>query len=233
MHSTFKTKRTLADAIVRAILAEPERQPGAQECFACGRAYRGRSRFCSDNCIAAFDAGVRYDPDYASKNNPIWYSLPIGQHGFLIECAGCKKSFDSRGLRCCSVDCERDYRRKQELEAELADDPFRVVKRTCAECGRDLPNWRNGRRVSTATKFCSDKCRKSAGRRGSDQNPVLSGETAKKCPENGGSHKVVSQPTSAAEGRFADFPVISRWEPCPNPDPDFPEIPEFLRRVLP
>jgi hypothetical protein len=36
----------------------------------------------------------------------------------------------------------------------------RPVKRKCEApgCDRDIPNWRNGRRVSKATRFCSDKC---------------------------------------------------------------------------
>jgi hypothetical protein len=40
------------------------------------------------------------------------------------------------------------------LDAELADDPFRAVKRACLECGGPIANWRNGRRVSKA-KFRS------------------------------------------------------------------------------
>jgi predicted amidophosphoribosyltransferase len=50
------------------------------------------------------------------------YCLPIGRIGFLVGCCGCGRQFDSHGLRCCS-DCERTFRRKQELDAELADDP--------------------------------------------------------------------------------------------------------------
>jgi hypothetical protein len=40
-------------------------------------------------------------------------------------------------------------------------DMDKPVKRKCErpECGRQIPNWRNGRRVSKATRFCSDECR--------------------------------------------------------------------------
>ena len=63
--------------------------------------------------------------------------------------------------------CERAYRHKRELDVDLAHDPFRVVKRECQ--GQAVPmifwNWRNGRRVSSATKFCSPRCQhKAAGK---------------------------------------------------------------------
>jgi hypothetical protein len=31
-------------------------------------------------------------------------------------------------------------------------------KRKCQSCGVNIPNWRKGRRVSKATRFCSDRC---------------------------------------------------------------------------
>jgi hypothetical protein len=55
-------------------------------------------------------------------------------------------------------------RRKQELDVELADDPFRAVKRACLECGGPITNWRNGRRVSKATKFCQPSCQRKAAK---------------------------------------------------------------------
>jgi hypothetical protein len=85
-----------------------------------------------------------------------------GTHGFLINCACCGGSFDSKGLRCCSTECERRYRDHSEndnLIAEVRMAP--PVRRQCARegCGRNIPTWRNGRRVSKATRFCSDGCR--------------------------------------------------------------------------
>jgi hypothetical protein len=81
--------------------------------------------------------------------------------GYTIKCAGCSKEFVSRGLRCCSTDCERRYCERQrnlETMAELGIEP--AAKRVCAGpgCSAVIPKWRKGRRVSSATRFCSPKC---------------------------------------------------------------------------
>jgi hypothetical protein len=84
--------------------------------------------------------------------------------------------------------CERAYRHKRELDVDLAHDPFRVVKRECQ--GQAVPmifwNWRNGRRVSSATKFCSPRCQHKAARKAetlrSEGQAVLNVQTAKKRP---------------------------------------------------
>jgi len=126
-------------------------------------------------------------------------------------------------------ECERKLSRKQELDVELEADPFRVAKRKCADCGADIPNWRNGRRVSAATRFCSDRCRKSAARMVDGPDPVLSAETAKKCPKNKGFLGVKSRPTKVETRPTALVP--SRWEPAPDIDPvGVPDLPDFLRR---
>jgi hypothetical protein len=180
-------------ALARQILAERKAPTGKiqQICLACGRPYTdGDSRFCHPRCRDAFDAGLpAYEPIDISK----YYSLPMGPTGFRIKCACCKANFDSKGLRCCSPDCERDFRRKQELNAELKEDPFRVQKRQCEGCGGPIPNWRKGRRVSTATKFCSSRCRdrrrRNANLASDSPQADLPRETAKKCPENGASRR--------------------------------------------
>lgn len=161
-------KRTdrLAAAIKADLLAERTAVKKAQECFTCGRPFLNpHSRFCHERCREAFDAGLGpYDPDYASKNNPRWYSLPMGPRGFMITCKGCNRPFDSVGLRCCSIECDRKHR----LNLEVADHPFRIEKRKCESCGGDIPNWRKGRRVSKAVRFCSRRC--------GDQNRQKRGE---------------------------------------------------------
>ena len=162
-------------------------------CFSCGRSFlysattaNDFGRFCSARCREWFDAG---NPAHRPLDTSKLFNLPIGPHGFLISCAGCNNRFDSKGLRCCSPDCERRLGRKRELDAVLKEDPFRVVKRKCAGCGGDIPNWRNGRRVSSSTRFCNAVCQrkaaKNAGLASGDQNPVLDVQTAKKCPPNG------------------------------------------------
>jgi hypothetical protein len=138
-------------------------------CFSCGQSmiYRGpqgddSGRFCSSRCRDWFDAGnPPYDSHYASKSNPLWYGLLMGQHGFLINCASCSKKFDSKGLRCCSIECERRCREREGNAAVMAEVGMEAAaKRPCEACGGPIPNWRNGRRVSKATRFCSPACRR-------------------------------------------------------------------------
>jgi hypothetical protein len=229
----------LEQAITRDLLRPAHKAPSTPACFACGRnyTYRGPNgddsgRFCSSRCREAYDAGfpryepLDYDKLYRFRSGEL---MPIGPTGFFIDCASCRKRFDSRGLRCCSIECERKLSRKQELDVELEADPFRVAKRKCADCGADIPNWRNGRRVSAATRFCSDRCRKSAARMVDGPDPVLSAETAKKCPKNKGFLGVKSRPTKVETRPTALVP--SRWEPAPDIDPvGVPDLPDFLRR---
>jgi hypothetical protein len=189
--------------LAHALLRDREKQPSrpAPSCFTCGRAFARRDgRFCSSYCRHAFDRGVRaYEPPDPDR----FYSLPKGRHGFLISCANCRTRFDSPGWACCSIECAREYRRKRELEAELKDDPFRAVKRKCLDCGGDIPNWRKGRRVSKATKFCSPRCKgrhvKSTRAAPDSPKPVLARETAKKPPSNGLRRKGDAAPSPSAE----------------------------------
>jgi hypothetical protein len=165
----------LADAIARDLMREAPRRE-APACHACGRAmtYRGPAgdnsgRFCSDNCRELYDAAgfPAYDPTYAHKGNPRWYSLPVGKHGFLIDCAGCGKSFDSCGLRCCSPECERTYRDRGAIERLKAEAGVEFEsklgpKRKCERegCGNDIPRWRKGRSVRKTARFCSPECQR-------------------------------------------------------------------------
>jgi hypothetical protein len=94
--------------------------------------------------------------------------MPMGSHGFLVPCAGCGRQFDSKGLRCCSADCERQYRERKDnagIMAEVGMEPV-SVKRKCENpgCGRPIPKWRNGKRVSSATRFCSKSCANKASK---------------------------------------------------------------------
>jgi hypothetical protein len=139
-----------------------------------------------------------------------------GAEGWLIECLGCGKQFDSTGLRCCSTDCERRYRERGENEALMANVGMDApVKRKCERegCGRNIPTWRNGRRVSAMTRFCSPKCgkeaRKAGGRLDAKERP-----NSKKVPISCGSMKRPAEPTDRG-----DYPYL--LEPtgrggCPN-----------------
>ena len=106
-------------------------------------------RFCSRRCREAYDAGLPpYDPDQlkklASRFNPGGLRVvagppglssyhPLqgsqqlsrgikrrGSSGFVIACLGCGREFDSTGLRCCSLACER--RCSDRSENEQADE---------------------------------------------------------------------------------------------------------------
>jgi hypothetical protein len=157
---------SLQKALERDLLADRPAREKEATCFTCGRGYLLKpqddsNRFCSTRCREGFDAGAPYDP--ASKTNR--YSLPIGPTGFLINCLGCGKRFDSRGLRCCSTDCERRYRQRAESIAAMAEvDMDKPVKRKCQHCDGDIPTWRNGRKVSKAARFCGPSCQRKAKR---------------------------------------------------------------------
>jgi hypothetical protein len=100
-------------------------------------------------------------PYYAGVSPPgyIFTKMTATAAGYRIKCAHCAREFESRGLRCCSTECERAFcERKANLAlmAEFGAEPS--AKRHCVECGAIIPKWRNGRRVSTAVRFCSGRC---------------------------------------------------------------------------
>jgi hypothetical protein len=158
---------TLAKTIAADILAE-RRTVTFPGCFMCGRTYsKGAlaadgsrvTRFCSILCRDGFDAGL---PPYGERSPS--YGLPQSSDGFRIECKGCRKLFVSRGLRCCSPDCERSYREQLDIKSTMAEvgmEPMRE-KRKCEHCGGDIPLWRKGKTVPSNTRFCSRSCRDKA-----------------------------------------------------------------------
>jgi hypothetical protein len=170
------------------------------------------SCFCSHRCREAYDAGLPpYDPDrfrkLASSFNPGGLRVvagppglssydPLqgsqqlsrgikrrGASGFVIACLGCDREFDSTGLRCCSLACERrcrDRSENEQLMGEIGMD--RPTKRKCEWCGGNIPRWRNGRQVSKAVRFCSPRCSKASKRaspRSDGPDLVLGAEIAK------------------------------------------------------
>jgi hypothetical protein len=74
------------------------------------------------------------------------------------------------------------------------------AKHACVECGGPIPRWRNGRLVSSATRFCSSRCKQNHWKKSQTTPhvpaPVLRRETAKKCPSNGGLRGGVKNPRS-------------------------------------
>ena len=163
-----------------------------------GRRGELNGRFCSTRCQDWFDAGnspvsteipttlrgwrviagppgIEIGGDYHAGvfgRQPISSRQPIsmrkGSKGFYIDCAHCQKEFESLGLRCCSVECERGHREREEnlaVMAEVGIEP--AAKRRCEalRCNNTIPKWRNGRQVSKSARFCSRKCQQRAGKR--------------------------------------------------------------------
>ena len=135
-------------------------------CFMCGRSMLYRdARFCCDRCRNFYDAGN--DPDRPAISYHWRDGLPMrpGPDGFLIACAHCRKEFNSRGLRCCSTECERAHFERQDnlmVLAAVGIEP--ATKQKCEHCEAPIPAWRKGRRVSGKVKFCSRKCQQQSFR---------------------------------------------------------------------
>ena len=162
--------------IAAAILADRERTPTTRHnivpCFVCGHTYiyRGRKgdlngRFCSMRCQSWYDAGggpVSDEIVYRWRNGK---PMKKGSQGFYVDCARCHKEFECKGLRCCSAECERALRQRQDNLALMAEAGIAVQpKRQCTQCGAHIPRWRRGRQVSSSTRFCSPRCAQRARR---------------------------------------------------------------------
>ena len=155
----------LTEALLADRAAAPSRH-NIMPCFVCGHTFvfKGPRRalngnFCSLRCQDWYDAG----------NGPITYrwrdDMQKTAEGFKISCAYCRKHFESKGLRCCSGECERSYREREANLAVMAEVGIEAnPKRRCECCGAVIATWRNGRRVSKSVRFCSDKCRKRVAR---------------------------------------------------------------------
>src|SRR5262245_34529530 len=162
---------TLAAALKADLLRQSTSTPSSSvECFLCGRSYTYKEptgddsgRFCSDKCREAYDAGCRR-PEPVDPFKPIGWrvvaegdprylpSTPMrrGQEGWFITCPGCHREFESRGLRCCSIECERRLCEHDEniaLMAEVGMEPKVKPKCSVPGCDNPIPKWRNGRRV--------------------------------------------------------------------------------------
>lgn len=150
-------RQSKTQRLARAILADrnrPTTHHNIVACFSCGRSfpYRGRQgelngRFCSMRCQDWYDAG---NPSYDQQQQPIIYRwrdgrpMRAGRQGFFIDCANCKKEFESKGLRCCSTECEKAYRRREENLAIMAKVGMEAeTKRKCAGpgCEATIPKW--------------------------------------------------------------------------------------------
>jgi hypothetical protein len=171
------TELTRAQRLAEAILADhvrPTTSHNIVPCFVCGHTfvYHGRrgelnGRFCSLRCQDCYDAGnepIGEETIYRWRDGK---PMRKGAKAFYIDCANCRKKFESLGIRCCSTECERSYCERQENLAVMAEAGIEpAAKRKCVGpgCDASIPNWKKGRRVSKAVRFCSEKCSKRARR---------------------------------------------------------------------
>jgi hypothetical protein len=158
---------TLTDAIFSNLTSETETKAsrGIIECFACRSTFVYRkpddpernARFCSKRCQDAFDAGVRYKPAEIEYQHADGRAMAKRGLGFAMTCPGCDKEFTSLGLRCCSPECERAYRDRQEAIKKAAQVGHEVkLKRTCEVCGKRIPRYtETGRATRTTVRHCS------------------------------------------------------------------------------
>jgi hypothetical protein len=93
------------------------------------------------------------------------YPVRRTREGHTIPCAHCRKDVDSKGLRFCSKGCETASHQRVDNLALLAKAGIETkAKKLCEICQGRMPIWRNGRKVPSGTRFCSDKCRAKAAR---------------------------------------------------------------------
>jgi hypothetical protein len=229
----------LAGAIERDLLRERPAAREPQTCFACGRSYsRGapkadssrESRLCSVRCRDAFDAGFPpYDPNQARTLMQVrltaWFvvagppgtvgirpyarDLPISGQGCLIPCRNCQKQFISRGLQCCSPECERKYREGLDIEATLREVGAEAApKRRCEVCGAVIPRWtKGGRQAKNTVRFCSDKCRQKAKRHSGSSTHSITAKSPQKALQNGPLPEPAQFPPVAAEASVVAVPI--------------------------
>jgi hypothetical protein len=109
--------------------------------------------------VAGAETSARYYPARGFATTQI---IRRGSEGYYIRCKFCNKEFESKGLRCCSKECERAYLDRQDNLAIMAEAGIEAApKKRCAAPGCDaiIPKWKNGRQVSARVTFCSPKCR--------------------------------------------------------------------------
>ena len=164
---------TLREAIARDILRIDPDPPDLAHCLMCRRAFAAgkgvgaNPRFCHQLCVEAYDAGFVYRDAGLTRGDPAAasYSLPVRGDGFLINCRNCKRPFASKGLRCCSNECEGNYREREAIAATMAEVGMELttyIHRKCEHCGGDIPRYTGIGKARKETRkdarFCSKRC---------------------------------------------------------------------------
>lgn len=193
------------DKLARQILddrAKPRPASNIGGCFLCGRSYLlqpaegdGSTRFCGARCRETYDAGAHPFVELNVFAVPHWRiiagpappympgAMRQTRQGCLTNCRNCKREFESKGLRCCSVECERGLKDKADdvaIMAEVGDAP--AGKRKCEQCGGTIPNWigegTRRRRTPKSRRYCSARCRGKANKIGLSETSQRSGTLA-------------------------------------------------------
>jgi hypothetical protein len=169
-------RQKIAEAIRRDLTAEQEpaerktlEEGKPTKCMCCGASYIYRrptddervGRFCSKRCQDNYDFRV------ASHSAPTRYTFVDGRpmraadSGFVRECRFCRKPFVSRGLQCCSYECERALKdRLDTLEVAARIGHIARPHRVCEGCGGRVP-----RHARANQRFCSSRCQQKAARK--------------------------------------------------------------------
>jgi hypothetical protein len=194
--NSLTESKSRADRLAERFLEDRARragrpQPRISGCFLCGRSYSTQPsegddsiRFCGAKCREAYDAGAMPERDVNPFAPGPWHVIAgpppghmangtrLGKHGCFVNCLHCKREFESKGLRCCSVECERGLKDRAETVAMLAEvgGTLIVEKRKCEVCGGDIPKYvgiGKQRRLTNKTKTtCSPRCQAKARKMG-------------------------------------------------------------------
>jgi hypothetical protein len=150
------TTKKLAAAIERDLLAEkPKRKPEIT-CFLCDRPYipqpytgqDGSTRFCSDRCRDAFDAGLPRNVDLPTAND--WIGFDMSRVELV---AGTVPRCDASGNLAVEL-----HRKDGEVFCHWRCRDGKP--RDCIACGKNL--YCSGRKGP----YCSDGCANSGGLKG-------------------------------------------------------------------
>jgi hypothetical protein len=169
------TELSKTERLASALLADRNRQTTQHNiigCFVCGYrfVYKGRwgelnGNFCSIRCQDWYDAGNEPVSDEIVYCWREGRPMRAGSKGCYIDCANCRKEFESLGLRCCSTECDQGHRERESNLAVMAEAGIEPkARRQCEQCKAVIPTWRKGRKISKSVRFCSEKCSKRAKR---------------------------------------------------------------------
>jgi hypothetical protein len=156
--------------------------------------------------------------------------------GFVVACRSCGREFESKGLAYCTADCKRKSADREANETVMAEAGIeRSNKRKCeCGCGREIPKWRNGKRVPKSARFYEPKCQWRAAKKRRMSVDGLEadfpGKTAKNINRNGPSRGTIFGPSNPPINlvggyRFPDAPKLDKLAVLAAESPYDPNLP--------